>query len=150
MRNLRRRPEVELLFTREILRQHPTRFERDGSEALMGDPLGDDLISLFECGIDIPCPRTMMECDIRSELFMNDGGVRFDRFLGISDDIQRVIIDLDQIDCVTRLVVIGGDNYSNCLADEDYLALCEYWEFRHLQIRQGGGTWHIADLAVEF
>ena len=69
--------------------------------------------------------------------------------LGVGDDVERVVIDLDQVCGVARLVLVRRDDGGDRLADEDDFTRGEHGVFGDFQFGQRGGAGYVADLAFD-
>lgn len=66
---------------------------------------------------------------------------RLECLFGVNDCIERVVIDLNQIDGILSEVRVRGDRYGDRLADEADFSLREYRVKRHMIGRRDAGYW---------
>src|SRR5262245_5395059 len=111
--------------------------------------LSDDAVSLFERRFHVSAPRGVDVGDVSAELFVNERRVPPGRLLGVGDDVERVVIDLDQVGGVAGLVFVSRDDGGDGLSDEDDFARGEHWVFWDFQFGQRGGAGDVADLALD-
>src|SRR5262249_16810037 len=115
----------------------------------MSQSLSDDAVGLFERRFDVSAPRAVDVGDVSAELFVNEWRVPPGRLLGVGDDVERVVIDLDQVDGVAGLVFVRRDDGGDGLSDEDDFARGEHGVFGDFQFGQRGGAGDVADLALD-
>src|SRR5205085_9193638 len=72
VRNLRRRPDGEFLFARQITREHAARLDRHGRETLIDDALLDDVRRRSERRFDVALARRQLISDVVAKTFVDD------------------------------------------------------------------------------
>ena len=111
--------------------------------------LFDDFVGCGKGCVNVAGSGLVSEGDVGSELFVNDGRIRAGRSFSVGDDIQRIVINFDQIGCIARFVFVSGDDRRNRLTDKSDFAIGQHWIFRHVQSRQRSRARHIADFASD-
>ena len=118
MRNLRRRTQRQRFLTGPPLRNHSTRLHRRGNQPLAGDALFHHDVGLGKRLVDVPSFLVKCERDIVRPFRMNRWCAGRNRFLGIGDRRQWLVIHFDQIDGIPRNVFVCCDRDSHCMADK--------------------------------
>ncbi len=136
MWNLRRRPDRERALARLERRDDAARLDRHRREALMDQPMPDHAVGAAKRLVDAAAAGDRVRVgDVRAEIRMRERRSRLHRRLGVRDDRQRIVVDVDRLDRVARDVRIGGDRDGNGMADVVHAIAGEHGVLRRLQIR---------------
>jgi len=102
---LRRHPTVSLPSTLSKLANDAARLDRRNVDPRDVEVLLDDDLGILErlvgAGLvaDLPVPDVVV---FLFAIFADEGGARLQRFDGIDDDRQGLVVDLDRVDAVGR------------------------------------------------
>jgi hypothetical protein len=150
MRDLRARPDRQLLRGRVPLRDDGARLHRERDHPLLLDPELDDEVRRFE-GLfalgDLTALRVVG--DVVAELLVEHGRILAGRLLRIDGRVERIGVDLDRLGRVACGVAIACDDDGDGLADVADLADREHGVLRDLQPREVEPARHVAGLSGE-
>src|SRR5262249_41450957 len=140
MRDLGGGPDGQIFFRGAVIGQNAARFHGGGDQALAGDALLDDDFGFGKGFLGLAAFLVVGEGDVVGPLGMDRGGARGDGFFGIGDGGEGLPIDLDEIDAVGCDVAVGGDDYSDRVADEVDAILSEDGVVGDAKAREGGAA----------
>ena len=84
------------MFPGQVFGKDGTRLHRDRREALVEHALLDYAVGFFESGGDVAVLQSVSESFVGAELVVDIGGVVAKSLLHVSDDRQRLVIDLHE------------------------------------------------------
>ena len=106
--------------------------------------LGDYSISGVQRGLNVAFTRGQFVSDVVTKLFM-DNGSAFGRIFYVDDRRQFFILDGNQINSITRDVLICRHNRSDWMPDKEGFVSSKHAIVRNFQIRKRARAWHRAD-----
>ena len=123
MRGLRGHPHREFASCFIVACQRAARFHRGGNEALVNYLLFNGDFSTAKCSIGCVLVAAIpRHADVVRRVLVQLGCARLGGFFGINHHWQRLVINLDQVECVARNIAIFGHNHGNAIARVQGLA----------------------------
>ena len=130
--------------------QNCARLDSDRCQALMDKALLHDFVRFFECPGQISLLLLRVKGNVIRPLGMDNRRACGESLLGIRDNRQRLIIDLNQIERVTSCVAICGDYGCDSFPDITDFVHCEYVVFRNSERVIAAANRESADLIFDF
>ena len=126
VRNLRRGPQGELFFSRQVIGHHAARLHRDGDEPLIDDALLDDLVRLGERLLQVSAFEYPAIRNVVFILFVKNRRAVGDGLLRVHHRSQRVVLNLDKIRGVAHGIAVRPHDHGHRFAHEPHLAHSEH------------------------
>ena len=150
MRDLRRRPQRQRPFAAVVGRDDGARLDRHRRQPLMIETVLDDPVGVPERRVDVAAAvHDMRERDVGAHVRMRQRRSALQRFHGVDDGRQRVVVDLDGVDRVAGDVRVGRDRDGDGVTDEVDAIAGEHGVARRFQIGDGCRARHRAARIVD-
>ena len=136
MRNLRRRPDGKQVFAGQILGNHAARLHRTGNQALMVNPLANDMIGFGKSRVNIAPGNTPGKSHIIVPIFVDNRRIIGKSPFGRVDGIEGIVIDFDQVQCISGNVRVGRCNSDDGFANKTHFSRSKHGMVGHFNARK--------------